>query len=152
MFNKSNDSDTMSFHRGNYIQRGRGLGGFLSSLLTGAKEVGRKILSSPITKNVMNAAKKSAIEAGIAVATDTLKGKKKFSKSVKDNVNVAKSAIADAVESSVSSLRSQIGKGKKRKGEIVTPLPAKRNKSKPKKIAPVNLSGKKKKKFNDIFS
>jgi hypothetical protein len=139
------DSDSASFHRGNYIQRGRGLGSFLGSLLTGAKEVGRKIISSPIAQDVLKAAKKSAIEAGINVATDTLRGKKKFSSSVRDNLSVAKSAIADAIESSTNP-----PKNKKKKVEIVAPLPTKQTRNVHKKTMQTHIS-RRKKKFNDIF-
>ena len=68
----------MSFHRGPYLQRGRGIGNIFSSILKriipAAKVLGKNFLSSPITKSVLREAKDSAINAGINIATDVMQG------------------------------------------------------------------------------
>ena len=93
------------YHRGPYIQRGRGLGNFLGSLyksmLPVVKTIGGQIASSPITKNVLKTAKRSAKEAGLNIATDVLSGKKKFAASLGENISTAKQAIADTLEQSL---------------------------------------------------
>jgi len=93
-------------------QCGRGVGGVLRSLYTHMlpviKSTGAKILSAPITKSVLQTAKKSAVDAGIRIAKDTLEGKK-LSKSLGSNLNIAKEEISDAIKTSLN-----IRKGRKR--------------------------------------
>ena len=60
-----------SIHRGQYLQRGHGIGGIFSSLfrylkpfITGTMRVGRKALSDPSVKEAVSSLKKSSIKAG----------------------------------------------------------------------------------------
>jgi hypothetical protein len=58
--------------------------------------MGSKLLESPITQKALKTAKRSAIEAGRNVATDTLQGRN-FGESLKDNVSTAKKAVTDSL-------------------------------------------------------
>ena len=60
-----------SIHRGQYLQRGRGLGGIFSSIFRVLKpifskslSIGRKALSDPSVKKAVGSLKKSSIRAG----------------------------------------------------------------------------------------
>ncbi len=60
-----------SIHRGQYLQRGRGLGGIFSSIFRVLKpifskslSIGRKALSDPTVKQAVGSLKKSSIRAG----------------------------------------------------------------------------------------
>jgi hypothetical protein len=68
----------MDYHRGRYIQRGRGFGSILSSffrtVLPVVKSIGSSIIKSPITKQVLSTARNSAIDAGLNIAADALSG------------------------------------------------------------------------------
>jgi hypothetical protein len=68
----------MEYHRGRYIQRGRGIGSILSSFFRTVfpivKSIGSSILKSPVTKEVLSTAKNSAIDAGLNIAADALSG------------------------------------------------------------------------------
>jgi outer membrane biosynthesis protein TonB len=69
----------MDYHRGPYIQRGRGIGSIFRSIgqfvLPAVSTLGKNLLSSPITKSVLKTVKNSAIDAGLNLAADTLAGK-----------------------------------------------------------------------------
>lgn len=101
----------MSIHRkcssnqpGDYIQRGKGVGGVLRSLynrlLPIAKNTGEKILSSPEATDTLAAVRDSAIDAGINIVLDKAAGKSS-SKSVRKNVDRAKNEIVSAAKSNV---------------------------------------------------
>ena len=91
-------------HRGPYIQCGRGLGGILNSMyksvVPAMQLFGQKLLASPKTQEVLNTVKKSALEAGMNVVKDTLRGKN-FGSSVSDNVSSAKEAISESLLSAL---------------------------------------------------
>jgi hypothetical protein len=91
----------MIIHHGPFIQRGRGLGSLLGSLFKAvipvASRVGRSIIRSPITKSVLRTAKDAAIEGGLSLAVDALRGNK-VAESAQQNVEQAKNKIADAIE------------------------------------------------------
>lgn len=99
-------------HRGPYIQRGRGLGGTLSSMFKGVvpamQVMGKKILAEPETKNVLKTLKRSAVEAGLNVASDTLSGKK-LKESLSENVTTAKKAIKKSLSSALKARASRVG-------------------------------------------
>lgn len=69
----------MNRHRGEYIQRGRGLGSFFKSIirtvLPALSSVGKAIIKSPTTSRILKTAKRSAIDAGLNVASDVLEGR-----------------------------------------------------------------------------
>lgn len=89
----------MSHHRGEYFQRGRGLGSFFRAIIRTVlpiiSSVGSKVVKSPITKNLIKTAKRSAIDAGLNVASDVLEGKN-LGESLKSNLVTAVSRVADS--------------------------------------------------------
>jgi hypothetical protein len=111
-------------HRGPYIQRGRGFGSALSSVYRGVvpkmRAAGQKVLDSPLTKDVLKTAKNAALEGGLNIATDLLKGKK-LRKSVGENVTTAKKLVTDLLVTALS--RGRKRKRVEEKSEAAT-LPA----------------------------
>jgi hypothetical protein len=106
-------------HRGPHVQRGRGIGGTLGSIFKAAApaamRVGRKILASPVTKDVAHAAKRSALQAGLNVVKDTLSGRD-AGESLKENLDTAKDAVTNSLLSSVAnSAINTVAPSKKRK-------------------------------------
>jgi len=95
-------------HRGPHIQRGRGIGSTLSAMFKGVlpamQVMGKKILASPITQEVLQTAKRSAAEAGLNVVTDALQGKK-VKESISKNVSTAKKAVTDSLVSGLKTLK-----------------------------------------------
>ena len=135
-------------HRGPYVQRGRGFGSTISSwfkkVIPAAQLMGKKILESPITQNILKTAKRSAIDAGLNVATDALEGKK-IKESLNENVATAKKAVSDAVLSAIKKVKSnRLG------GDVAV---VEKKKRLPTKKAVVISVGKKKRKnkYRDIF-
>lgn len=99
--------------------------------------MGRKLWESPVTKRILNTAKNSAIEAGINVATDTLKGRN-VGESLKGNVSTAKKAVTDSLLSALHNANVPTIGGKK--------VAAKKRK------APIKHIGKKRRKIHgDLF-
>lgn len=101
----------MSLHRkceiqkqGYYLQRGRGVGGVLSSLynklLPIATNVGEKLLTSPEAKSTLDTVASSALDAGINIVLDKVKNRNKGT-SLKTNLTQAKTEIESAVKSNV---------------------------------------------------
>lgn len=92
----------MEYHRGRYIQRGRGIGSLLSSffrtVLPIVKSIGSSIIKSPITKEVLTVAKNSAIDAGLNIAADVLSGENVAS-SVREKANKVSKKVATALRS-----------------------------------------------------
>jgi hypothetical protein len=120
------------YHRGPYIQRGRGLGNFLGQLLNSfrptAAALAEKVVNSPITKKILKTAKRSALEAGLNIATDVLGEKKKIATSVGENVSSAKRAIAKSLAEAKPDILGVASKGKKRGGLKETPRAKRRRK------------------------
>ena len=89
---------------------------------------GQKLLASPKTQEVLNTVKKSALEAGMNVVKDTLRGKN-FGSSVSDNVSSAKEAISESLLSAldkkkvVSVAEPRIVKKRKRANTFSTTPP-----------------------------
>jgi hypothetical protein len=137
-------------HRGPLIQRGdtqrgRGLGSTLSSMFKGVvpalQFMGRKLLDSPITQKALKTAKKSAIEAGLNVATDTLQGRN-FGESLKDNVSTAKKAVTDSLLTALNNAKVPAVRGKAKRVKAAGR----------KKNLPLTHVGKKRRKIHgDIF-
>jgi len=133
-------------HRGPYIQkgdtqRGRGFGSTLSSMFKGVipamQFMGRKLLESPITQKILKTAKRSALEAGLNVASDTLRGRN-LGESLKENVGTAKKAVTDSLVTALNNAK----------------IPAVGGKTAPrkKKNLPLTYAGKKRRKIHgDIF-
>lgn len=94
-------------------QSGKGIGNFLGTayktIAPHIKTVGEKIISSPVVEDVMLTAKKSVLDAGLQIAADTLKGK---NKNLGQKLGRAKKQIAETIEGSISTNKSQ----KRKKG------------------------------------
>jgi hypothetical protein len=133
-------------HRGPYIQRGRGFGSTLSSMFKGVipalQLFGEKVMTSPITQNILKTAKRSALEAGLNVARDTLGGKN-LKESLSENVTTAKKAVTESLLSALDKAKvSNVGLEKK---------PVKKRRGV--KLLSSKVGGKKsrKKKYADLF-
>lgn len=128
----------MNFHRGKYLQRGRGIGSVLASffntVLPVAKSIGQSIINSPLTKQVLTTAKNSAIDAGLNIAADALSGEN-IGRTVKKN-------LAQAGENIGQTIRAP-----KRRAE---PTPTKKLKKK-RTPAPKKVVTKRRKKIADIY-
>lgn len=96
--------NSCSLHTGAYIQRGRGVGGtfwsLYSKLVPKLKTGASIILESPITQNILETARDSAVDIGVKIAADTLSGVK-FNKAVKRNLSIAKNEIAETLASAI---------------------------------------------------
>lgn len=88
--------------KGPYLQRGRGLGSFLSSVarkgLPFLRSAGRKILTSPIVQDVGKSLMQTAATGGLELAVDALKGKKNAKESLGKTVEQAKENIASVIK------------------------------------------------------
>jgi hypothetical protein len=133
-------------HRGPYIQRGRGIGSSLTAMFKGAipalKLFGEKIIQSPVTKEIVKTAKRSALDAGLNVASDLLKGKK-IKQSVSENVDTAKKAVTNSLVTALEKAKvDTVGKkpvvkskkmsGKRGKKQVTFPTTRKSRKRKSK--------------------
>lgn len=100
------------------MQRGQGIGNLLGSLFKSfipvASKIGRSILGSPITKSVLRGARDAALEGGLNVATDALRGAD-VNRSIEKNLEGARNSVAGAVD-----------RGRKRKKHGAYKKPAKR--------------------------
>lgn len=106
--------------RGFYLQRGRGVGGVLSSLysklLPIAKNVGEKLLASPEAESTIEAVTGSAINAGLNIILDKAANRNK-GRILKTNLTVAKNEMEEAVKTNVKkavkrSIGEVLSKGK----------------------------------------
>ena len=92
------------FHRGPYIQRGRGVGSALNSMFKSVvpamQVLGKKISASPIAQDVLSTGKQSAIKAGKNVVSDVTHGKK-LGESIAENVTTAKKAVTESLLSAL---------------------------------------------------
>jgi len=108
---------------GRVIQRGHGLGNIFASLfrrlLPAVKNLGRKIISSPITKNILDSAKKSAIKAGIHTAQDVLSGEN-VGETLKKNIKQVGSDVRDAAIQEIAG--TQEGNGRRRRSRRLKAL------------------------------
>lgn len=127
-------------HRGPYIQRGRGIGSSLTAMfkdvVPALKLIGEKVIQSPVTKEIVKAGKRAAID----VATDVLRGKK-LKSSISENVDTAKKAVSKSLVSALEKAKeTKIGNksvvkktgGKRDKKHVILPIAQKsvRKKSK----------------------
>lgn len=117
-----------NFHRSAQTQRGRGVGNVLRSLYSNVtpvlKSVGSKILTSPMTKAAANVVKDIAVNAGLNVFKETLRGDN-LSKSLDNNLSAAKRKLSKAL---VKQLYKQVGRGKKKRSSSGEKIAAKRQK------------------------
>lgn len=107
----------LKYHQGPLLQRGHGIGSIFKSIFkllspglqsvksvfsTGAK-IGKKVLSNPGVKDVMNTVRNSAIEIGVNTAADAIDGLG-FKESLNKNVNSARSEVADSFRRGVKNV------------------------------------------------
>ena len=111
----------MYIHRGAFSQRGRGLGSIFSSLIRAvipaASKVGKAMLKSPITKELLKTAKDTAIQGGVSLAADALRGED-MSESLQQNLNMAKERMADSMETAFTRKRPGNKRKKPRRGGV----------------------------------
>lgn len=139
-------------HRGPFIQRGRGLGSTLSALFKGVvpamQVMGQKLLASPITQNFLKTAKRSALEAGLNVTSDALRGKK-LKESISENLTTAKKAVTDSLVSALDKAKvSSVGSSQV--GRVVA-LPKKKKRGVKFTSTPLVRKSGKKKQYKDLF-
>lgn len=96
-------------HRGQLLHnghgpRGQGFGSIISSLfktiIPVVGRLGKRFITSDIAKSAFKGVKDAAIEGGINLATDALRGDS-IEASAKKNLAAARNKIADSVESSL---------------------------------------------------
>ena len=111
-----------SVHRGQYLQRGRGLGGIFSSIFrvlkpifTKSLQMGRKALADPAMKKAVSSLKKSSIQAGTRAINQEIK---KIAP-VKVVSNETSSPVRHAKKRTNKGLSNIIKKHKKRTGSNV---------------------------------
>ena len=96
------------FHRGPYVQRGRGFGSLFSSLFRYAvpalKTLGGKIMNSSITRNVGKTLANSAMQGGLSLAADGLAGKN-VGESFSKNIEKARQDVASTLRKEAVSRR-----------------------------------------------
>lgn len=135
-------------HRGPYLQRGRGIGGTLSSMfkrvIPAMQVLGRNFLASPITQQVLNTAKRSALQAGLDVTTDALEGKD-MGESLSKHVTTAKNAVSNSLLTALKRVGSTESKAKKVRKTNIKPA------SKNKVYGFVHKSKKRQKRHKDLF-
>lgn len=98
-----------NFHSFN-SQRGKGIGNVLGSFYRAAAPLIKKVVESPIAKEVLLSAGNAAKEAGLNIVADRLNGK---GGTVRENVVTAKRKIAATLKKSLQ--EKKVGGGKKRK-------------------------------------
>lgn len=115
----------MYIHKGAFSQRGRGLGNIFGSLMRAVIPLGKSIFRSPITKSILNSVKDSAIQGGVSVASDALRGGD-VKESLKKNLGNARDRLANTLDSNFQtgkrSKKRGKGGGKKKKRRQLTDL------------------------------
>lgn len=116
----------MIYHKGREIQRGRGLGSFLSGLwrafLPSAKsglkqslKATSKILKSPTVKKIGKTALKELTNSAVSVSADAIEGKKINKKVIKDRLKSARENIAKSVRDTMAKNKKTKSKPGKKK-------------------------------------
>lgn len=131
--------------------RGSGIGSIFSSvfrtLIPIAKSIfgiTKKAAASPIGQQVMRAAKRSAVKAGIDLAQDTLAGEN-VGKSIKKRARQAGRQVLEDLESGKGRSRGTVTKQKKKKTMCSAKMPKKKKKMTKKKAGSPAKKKKKKK-------
>lgn len=122
----------MLIHRGKYIQRGGGFFQFVSSLVKKAIPVVKSIFGAPVTQRVLKKAKNSAINAGLNLAGDTLKGenvKDSFKSNLKRVGKDLGSAVTDEIFKKDESEPPPKKRSKKSKKKNIRKVSTKKKKS-----------------------
>ena len=103
---------TLKFTGGEYLQRGRGLGGLLrlaKSVFSPIVRTVAKAAKSNTGKSILNALKQQAIESSVNLATDALRGND-MSESFQGELD----SIRENTANSIENLRKPRKRGKKR--------------------------------------
>ena len=102
-----------AFNRAITLQRGRGIGSFLTGLYSAVKPIFRAIVSPSSRKLLRKAAKRVAIESGVNVVKDALAGEN-ILQSTKRNLRAAKDQIIDSAKD-ITALRKAKRRERKNK-------------------------------------
>ena len=130
---------------GPYIQRGRGLGSIFSSLFNAAipalksiggtlGSLGKQFVKSDAVKNVGKTIAEAALQGGLSLAADAVKGKN-IAESAKSNLVSSRDAVSEAISNELDKRRIKVPikrkaeKKKKKKKRVV--VIAKRTKKRP---------------------
>jgi hypothetical protein len=107
---------SLRYHKGPFIQRGGGLGNIFGSLFKSVipvlSRVGKSILRSPTAQSVLKSAKDAAIQGGVNLAVDALRGNDVID-GVQQSVKNARNSIADAIADNMSTKKELAGKKRK---------------------------------------
>lgn len=82
---------------GKRLQRGRGIGSLFGSVFRSLVPLGKKVLTSNVTKNIAKTAGKTLKNAAIDTAVDLLEGKN-LKDSAKNSLDVTKRKLAQAIK------------------------------------------------------
>ena len=110
-----------AFNRAITLQRGRGIGSFLTGLYSAVKPIFRAIVSPSSRKLLRKAAKRVAIESGVNVVKDALAGEN-ILQSTKRNLRAAKDQIINSAKD-ITALRRAKRRERKEKKEREQNLP-----------------------------
>ena len=98
-----------SIHRGQYLQRGRGLGNIFASIMrilkpivTKSIKAGRKALSDPTVQDAVSSVKKSTIQAGTRAINKQIK---KIAPQKQMSIPKAKKRIASVLSNNISKVK-----------------------------------------------
>lgn len=132
-------------HRGPYVQRGFGIGSFLSGIfrkiVPSLFKAGKKIVNSDVAKQALKAGKEAVIDGAVSLASDAIRGED-VKKNFGENLQSARAKVADAM---IDGLNEQ--KQKRQTMEFVDEMGAKKRKKK----KSGNLKGKGKKKRMTVY-
>jgi hypothetical protein len=132
-------------HRGQFLQRGRGLGSIFSGLFRNVlpmfSSIGRSIFGSPVVKNVGKSLLDSTVRGGLNLAADAIGGED-IKESFKKQLGSARQEVSDAVRREVQPKKlpaPEPGPGRRSRGGVPPPPRKRRKKSIKKKAAPVSV-------------
>ncbi len=116
----------MNIHRSDlYVQRGSGIGNIFTNIFRGLVplasklfHVGKKVVASPTGQKILTAAKRTAMDAGIDIASDVLRGENVKASTKKSLKKVGKHFLENAKKEFNKGggigKRRRRGKGKKK--------------------------------------
>jgi hypothetical protein len=146
------------FHRGQFIQRGRGLGSFFRSLWNLGKPILSTLAGNSTIRDLGKTVATTAVERGLTAAADALEGKRTLKEGLTEGVDVAKREIAEVLKSRAKKKQTGGGHGgyaSDSGGDTDGPLlKAGRQRKKRKRVKQSGggKGGRKKKKYAGLFS
>jgi hypothetical protein len=99
------------FHVGPRIQSGYGFGSFLSNIFKSIFGIGKKIATSAIGKEVINAAKDATLSTTVNVLSDAIKGDN-IKESIGQNLTAARNTVSKALKTGLSIHKDNLNKRK----------------------------------------